>query len=755
MTRLVKKYYRGGGLLDTAKMAEDLKSDSLLFKNGKYTNLGKKRLEALDQIQKNQEAGIRYNIDSDAGTFYMTDAQGSLVSEDQAGRGLGLEESPLFKRDKKLISRVLANPVLVKGKEEVKFEPKKEEKAFEVHTMYDPKTGEAYTANTQEDHNRMAEMGYTYEKPEVKAEEVKVKTAAEKTAAKQQPVKAQAKSNTNQTQQPVKTNNTTTTTTTNTTTPKKSTWTLEDSQRVGKDFVNSILSSDKKLSTGFDNDYWNVTKYLNSLDPLEKQKQLSLIFLDEMTDSGKNLDNIGLSQYNKLLEKVKNAKTLNDFKKLNPNGLFDKSGNAIDAKIKSLDVLDLKGGYFIDKVFNKKYNVVATFKNGGKLVPKAQNGLSGIIPKPKLNYKQSTYFFPQGSNIGGSMLEGTYIPKDNIVGPELENNYLGTTNYNLGSTDLDNPWNKPWYKKYLLADYNPKYQTAIPGDQTILDSTAGETFLRGLQKTGDVAKKAYGYASNSPIGIGDIVGGYLAYKAYKEPVAEITPAKMKAGIVPTSNVLAKRKSYTEQGKENISKFKTPSNISDPTLARIIGVMSESQRRKSLSDIAAKEAEFDLAEQARVMEGENLRRQQLAQAENMRIDTEDKNRAIEQQAEQARAEAEVKRITELLNNVGTIANTIQARGQADKAMDRQFAMQLSAQNQQQQYATAKAAYDTALLDYRSAELLANRGDKDAQAQLPYLMERLTLAKNSMPDSKSIAEQMEEMRQFKRGRYPWQV
>ena len=38
---------------------------------------------------------------------------------------------------------------------------------FTPHKMYDPKTGKEYDAKTQADHERMAKMGYTHEKPEV------------------------------------------------------------------------------------------------------------------------------------------------------------------------------------------------------------------------------------------------------------------------------------------------------------------------------------------------------------------------------------------------------------------------------------------------------------------------------------------------------------------------------------------------------------------------------------------------------------
>ena len=42
---------------------------------------------------------------------------------------------------------------------------KKDDKDFEPHMMYDPKTGKGYKANKPEDHERMSKMGYTHDKP--------------------------------------------------------------------------------------------------------------------------------------------------------------------------------------------------------------------------------------------------------------------------------------------------------------------------------------------------------------------------------------------------------------------------------------------------------------------------------------------------------------------------------------------------------------------------------------------------------------
>ena len=41
--------------------------------------------------------------------------------------------------------------------------------AFKSHKMYDPKTGKAYDADTEEDHLRYKKIGYTHEKPQVEA----------------------------------------------------------------------------------------------------------------------------------------------------------------------------------------------------------------------------------------------------------------------------------------------------------------------------------------------------------------------------------------------------------------------------------------------------------------------------------------------------------------------------------------------------------------------------------------------------------
>ena len=55
---------------------------------------------------------------------------------------------------------------------------------FTPHVMYDPKTGKAYKAEKPEDHERMAKMGYTHEKPKEVTEAMKYKFVAVDTKGK-------------------------------------------------------------------------------------------------------------------------------------------------------------------------------------------------------------------------------------------------------------------------------------------------------------------------------------------------------------------------------------------------------------------------------------------------------------------------------------------------------------------------------------------------------------------------------------------
>jgi len=114
MYSLISKY-QAGGLIDTDAMMADVKKDPTFFKDGAYTNAGRKRLTAIVQIQENQDSGLRYNIDDKTQTFEITDKAGERVV-DSEGRGIGTGERHgalygtinRYKKSKKEISKAIS-----------------------------------------------------------------------------------------------------------------------------------------------------------------------------------------------------------------------------------------------------------------------------------------------------------------------------------------------------------------------------------------------------------------------------------------------------------------------------------------------------------------------------------------------------------------------------------------------------------------------------------------------------------------------
>ena len=100
--------------------------------------------------------GVRAALDEMAVAKSMVQHQEELEAAQEAARNAAAEahaegyykDKQIKKQDKKLGNT----------KEEVKY----------PHMMYDPKTGKEVEAKTPEDHEKLAKMGYTHEKPDVK-----------------------------------------------------------------------------------------------------------------------------------------------------------------------------------------------------------------------------------------------------------------------------------------------------------------------------------------------------------------------------------------------------------------------------------------------------------------------------------------------------------------------------------------------------------------------------------------------------------
>jgi len=83
--------YQAGGALDTNAMRDDLSKDGDFFRDGNYTQKGRRRLAAIQKVEDNQDNGLSYNIDDKSGTFEVVDALGRL-DVNSGGHGIGSSE---------------------------------------------------------------------------------------------------------------------------------------------------------------------------------------------------------------------------------------------------------------------------------------------------------------------------------------------------------------------------------------------------------------------------------------------------------------------------------------------------------------------------------------------------------------------------------------------------------------------------------------------------------------------------------------
>ncbi len=83
--------YQTGGKLDTNAMRDDVSKDGDFFRDGNYTQKGRRRLAAIQKVEDNQDRGLSYNIDDSTGSFEIVDALGRL-DVNSGGHGIGSSE---------------------------------------------------------------------------------------------------------------------------------------------------------------------------------------------------------------------------------------------------------------------------------------------------------------------------------------------------------------------------------------------------------------------------------------------------------------------------------------------------------------------------------------------------------------------------------------------------------------------------------------------------------------------------------------
>jgi len=363
------------------------------------------------------------------------------------------------------------------------------------------------------------------------------------------------------------------------------------------------------------------------------------------------------------------------------------------------------------------------YKSNKKLVLKADGGLSSLIPKPKLNYIPSSYFFSQpssGSNWQQYYTNSLTLPESNsgrvnlqpgeklfpYSGDMSEYKFAGDGPYKSDLT-LGNPFladrsyldlprrglsRKPAVDELPRRD---KVWTApgleLSGDQptnpSLLDNAkrlAGNTGRLIAKGAGDAGRFIGENTPNIPIGFGDIAQGILAYKAFKNPVASVKPMKVKAMKGPVNEVLAPRKLNTWAENEAISKVRTPKLTSDPVLAGILNTMTEANLQKAKGELAARENLFNVNELKAYNEAVNEQKAQIAQNEAYRTDAENLNEQARYQADIAEAQAEQNRFSQLYQNLGTVFANLQDRVWKNKLVSKQYQAESQLMDQQLAY-----------------------------------------------------------------------
>lgn len=134
--------------LDIAALQTNLKKDTAFFKNGRYTDLGKKRVEALQDIDALQKEGYSYIIDKDI--FKLAKDEPNVSTAYNTGIGIGVNErsGKLYglinqeKAHKRMVSDILAeaasNSLFIKPA--FKTSSSSETNTFEENTTEAPNT---------------------------------------------------------------------------------------------------------------------------------------------------------------------------------------------------------------------------------------------------------------------------------------------------------------------------------------------------------------------------------------------------------------------------------------------------------------------------------------------------------------------------------------------------------------------------------------------------------------------------------------
>jgi len=636
------RLFQSGGTIDTNALVANAKKDARLFDaKGIATKAGEKRLAAIDAIAATQRAGNSYVFSNNEDTHRLLDETGKLVKKGPHGRAEG---SWFSTPDKKEISAVLglakANDLFIK--QEVKaitLQPKKEEKKVVADAVSSPAVKETKTESAKINETSATPAAKTTENKSTVTPAVKskgntaltekgineiIKKAKVETISKK--VLAALPSVVKNTEQP-------------------GVMTLplpEDIQ-----LISSFLATPSKAA---------LIKYVQS-----KGGSITDPHLWGTISNGKWYLDLSSST-----TKIKDPRTKlaiqSLWKTYKGIPLLQKGGQLV-SKHQNNPVLNTTTGKWIDANGNE----IDPIAYGTKVKPFAKYSTVAMPVKPIAAINNTPALTTKGSKINIPLKPiNTITTTPSPLRTETDLLTKTTLTY-AEQNELNKLMNdgKGWSKDTAAKMILNKRYTTQPITEHSTNTTAG------LTTTGLQTKYGEAFKYNDALQLG------LAYRTYKNKLADIPVPLRKAIEAAEPRVLAARDydpATMNVYKNSIAGQQSGYNGSDPLLKAITESMAGKSRLDAQNELTAKQADLRLSEGARVNQEMNQFYNVVGANRANVVQTQNENNERIYEGRLAAAQAEKARKDQWYANLGTLATTIQQRGDAakDNRMNMQYA-----------------------------------------------------------------------------------
>jgi len=687
MWEFLKSYQTGGKMLDTRSMKSDIQYDSSLYRNGKLTRKGAHRLEAINEIEKNQENGIYYDINED-NKFRITDDKGIRLDE-TSGRGLGVNESKFsfLNKDKsarKEISKALYDARKYQINDKVEGSEEKPSNELQAKQGKENISGGEVKSNptiSSKPNNESVVVGDKVPETVVNEDIKKEQIFLNKTLGLNlnvNGIKDEAFLNarsTYHTKYDKVEKPTVVVKPSEVLVPKQEN--VISNNKVGA-VVNLLGYTYNKLAVpeGYyeqNGEFYKLTKEDTAGGVLIRE---GVFGIPDATLTNKS------KEHNRLHARKAEISNILSAKSTDPNN--EKHNKEVLKKInaaKSIDEINNLQIYLPNNVKQLVKGIHYDYKakkflipgNAGDMTfPKYQNG--GTIPM-----EDRTKKYGNGNVLTDNPYKKNWFPttdfsdyKDKDLSVKSDYTYDRFGNLDLNN-ELTNPWkNKPFgdnaYKltRGLQTDEVGTFSDmGVKTPEAIMPPNLGpQDFDEKAIKSGNgYLGKVLQNAKDNPIGGGGNGMDYantalqlfLAHKVYKKPVAYINPQKFKhvdlgsRSVRSAEDVDAASINAANNAISNIRAEET----SDSQANQILKLNANSRRQGATLDLIAKRADVRRAERDRVDNQLEESRQQKSANTQYNAGIDQQNEGFRYQAEAMKAQAEQGRLTNYLNSIGAI------------------------------------------------------------------------------------------------------